>query len=363
MKLLFICENIDTHLQYKIDQLTAQGIEVECLLWHNTTLVKNAEEEAIAFENELGFLENSGALQTFAKARKYKKLFEALTENNYDSVNIYKTTTLCAPYLDNIRKISKSYFVTVENASIEHNRTTKKLFDHAHCLLFNNQTQLESFEKEFGYDEKTLIARDANHLFNIIDDLEPREIEKFKHYLNISDEKHLVYCGLGTHFEIQKKFIDDILKLPRQQLKQTTFIFDPEASTMIDKEMLIEYLEDKRFDFLLPDTLLTDLQKAMLFKLSHSTIILPGTDDYLILDPSLYLKNHVYRYESSERDPKYQKLDIFIDSYDNFENNLTFNEDSHHLIDELTQKNREIITTLYHPQICLENYLKVLEIL
>lgn len=361
MKLLFICEKIDKHLQYRIDQLADHNIKVECLLWHSATLFKNGAEEEIKFENELGFLENSGTLQTFVKSRKYKKLCDSLAQ--YDSVNIYNTVTICAPYLDHIRKLSKSYFVTVEDAPIEHNRATKKLFNHAHCLLFKSQSQLESFEKEFGYDEKTLLAREGNHLFMTIDALEPQKVEQFKHYLNISDDKHLVYCGLGADSAIQRRFIDDILKLPYELLKQTTFIFDPEASTMIDKEMLIEYLEDKEFDFLLPDTLLSDVQKAMLFEISHSTIILPGSDDYHTLDPSLYLKNHVYRYESNQRDPKYQKLDVFIDSYDNFENSLTFNTDSHHLADELTQKNREIYTTLYHPQICLENYLKILEIL
>ncbi len=361
MKLLFICEKIDTHLQYKLDQLADQDIEVECLLWQNTTLYKDGQEHAIELQNELSFLENSGALQTFAQARKYKKLFESL--ERYDSINIYKTTAQCTPYLENIRKVARSYFITIGEEPIEYNRAVKKLFDHAHCLLFNSQSQLESFEKKFGYDEKTLMARDSNPLFTVIDALKKREIEKFEDYLNISNEKHLVYCGLGTDATMQKAFIDDILKLPNQQLIQTTFIFDPEASTLVDKEMLMEYLEDKRFDFLLPDTLLSDSQKAMLLQLSQSTIFLPGSSEHHTLHPSLYLKNHVYRYGSKKRDPKYQKLDIFIDSYDNFENALTFNEDSHSLVDELTQKNREVITTLYHPQICLDNYLKVLEIL
>ncbi len=361
MKLLFICEKIDSHLKYRLDQLADQNIEAECLVLPTCTLHKNGEEKVIELENRLSFLESRGALQTFAKTVKYKKLFDSLEQ--YDSINIYKTATLCAPYLENIRKISKSFFVTVEEKTIEHNRHIKKLFEHAHCLLFNSQSQIERFEKEFGYDEKTLIARDSNPLFTIIDAIENREIEKFKNYLNISNTKHLVYCDLGSDSLMQKTFIDDILKLPLQQLTQTTFIFDPEASSLVDKEMLIEYLEDKRFDYLLPDSLLSDKQKAMLFKISKSTIFLPGAGEYNTIQPSLYLKNHLYRYGSNETDPKYKKLELFIDSYENFENAITFNDDSHHLIDELTQKNREIITKLYHPQICLENYLKVLEIL
>lgn len=361
MKLLFICEKIDSHLQYRLDQLASQNIDAECLVLPTSTLYKKGEEKTIETENRLGFLEKSGALQSLTRKLKYKKLFESL--ESYDSVNIYKSTTLCEPYLESIRKISKSYFITVEKASIKHSRQIKKLFEHAHCLLFNSQSQLERFEKEFGYDEKTLMARDSNHFLTLIDTLEEKEIEKFKNYLNLANGKHLVYCDLGSVISVQKTFIDDLLKLPNQQLRETTFIFDPASSSIVDKEMLIEHLEDKRFDYLLPDSLLNDTQRAMLFKISQSTIVLSGSSEYRTLQPSLYVKNHLYRYGKAARDSKYQKLDIFIDSYENFENALTFNDASHHLIEELTQKNREIITKLYHPEICLENYLKVLEIL
>lgn len=361
MKLLFICEKIDLYLKHRLDQLTEHGIEADCLVLPKFTLYKNWEKEVFEPDNRLSFLEKNNTLKTVVKTLKYKKLFDSLEQ--YDTVNIYKSSTLCAPYMDNIRKISKSYFVTVENALIEHNRYIKKLFDNAHCLLFDSQSSLDKFEKEFGYDEKTLIARDSNHFLTLIDALKDSEIEKFKNYLNLSNDKHLVYCDLGSDTVAQKIFIEDLLRLPHQQLKQTTFIFDPGASTLIDKEILIEYLGDKRFDYLLPDSLLNDKQKAMLFKISQSTILLPGSSDYNTLQPSLYVKNHIYRYGDTQPQEKYQKLDIFIDSYENFENALTFNKDSFHLVDELTQKNRETITKLYHPKICLENYLKILEIL
>jgi len=362
MKLLFICEKIDSHLPYLIDQLTNQNIVAEYLILPTFTLYREGKERLIEPpESGLSFLEESGPLQGLAKTLKYKKFFEMLA--HYDSVNIYKSTTLCAQHLDNIRKLSKSYFVTVEDAEIEHNRQNKKLFEDAHCLLFNSQSQLGRFEKEFGYDEKTLLARDGNNFLTLIDGLEARKIEKFKSYLNLSDEKHLVYCDLGSDISMQKTFIDDILKLPTTLLKYTTFIFDSASSSLVDKERLIEHLEDKEFDYLLPDSLLSEEQKAMLFKISQSTIILPGSSERDTLQPLLYMKNHVYRYGDVAKDAKYKKLDIFIDSYENFENALTFNKDSLHLVNELTQKNREIITKLYHPEICLENYLKVLEIL
>jgi len=362
MKLLFICERVDTDLKYLIEQLTNQNIVAEYLILPTFTLYREGAERIIEIpDSGLGFLENSGALESFTKTLKYKKFFELLA--HYDSVNIYKSTILCAPYLDNIRKLSKSYFVTVEDVAIEHNRQVKKLFEDAHCLLFKTQSHLEKFEKEFGYDEKTLIARGSNQFFTVIDGLQDRKVAKFKNYLNLSNEKHIVYCDLGSDIKTQKTFIDDILKLPIKQRQYTTFIFDPSASTLVDKEMLIEYLEDKEFDYLLSDSLLNSEQKAMLFKISQSTIILIGSSEQNTLQPSLYLRNHIYRYGDVEKDPKYQKLGMFIDNYENFENALTFNKDSIHLINELTQKNREIITNLFHPEICLENYMKVLEIL
>ncbi|MCH9812702.1 MAG: hypothetical protein K0U47_02030 [Epsilonproteobacteria bacterium] len=358
MKLLFICDKIDLHLKHRLDALTTEGIETECLVLPKLTLYKNWEKEVIEVESGLGFLEKSGTLQTLALAQKYKKLFETLPR--YDSVNLYKATSLCAPYLDHIKKLAKSYFITVEPNFSEQNRHISKLFEHAHCLLFESQSQLDTFETHYGYDEKTLITRDENHLFGVIDSVKDDTIEKFKHYLNLSESKHIVYCDLGSDISMQKRFIKDLLKLSAKQLRETTFIFDPVSSTLIDKEMLIEFLEDKQFDYLLPESLLSDEQKAMLLTLSQSSMILPGSGDYSILYPSLYVKNHVYCYERSQKE---KKMELFIDDYENFENATTFNEGSHHLVDELTQKNREIMTTLYHPTLCLENYLKVLKVL
>jgi hypothetical protein len=361
MKLLFVCKKIDLYLKRRLDQLTAEGFEAHCLVLPKFTLYKNWEKEELEPDFKLGFLEKNDTLKNVTNLIKYKKLFTMMEK--YDSVNIYKASKLCSLHIDNIKKVTKSYFVTVEDEPIEHNRHIKKLFDGAYFLIFNSKTSLETFEKEFGYDEKTLIARDGNHFFSIIDEITNSEIEKFTNYLNISHQKHLIYCDLGTDSKVQKDFIDDILNLSNEQLKNSTFIFDPAASTLIDKEMLIEYLADKSFDYLLPDSLLTDKQKAMLFKISQSTIFLPGSEDYNTIQPSLYVKNHLYRYGEQELNPKYKKVDIFIDIYENFENVQTANTESYQLVDELTQKNRETITRLYHPQISLESYLKILDIL
>jgi hypothetical protein len=197
----------------------------------------------------------------------------------------------------------------------------------------------------------------------MIDNLEKEEVEKFKEYLSLKEENHLVYCDLGSDTQIQKDFIDSICDLSKNLLKTITFVFDPAASTLIDKEILIENLQEKEFNYLLPDSLLTDRQKSILFKISDSTIFLPGGGDYSTLHPSLYVKNHLFRFGSDIVNTKYKKIDIFIDTYLNFESSLTASSDSHHIIDELTQKNHDVINSMYHPKICLDNYLKILEIL
>lgn len=361
MKLLFICESIDLALKHRLDQLTAQNIEAHALVLPKFTIYKNWEKEYIEPKGYFDFFDRLEKLSSILKSFKYKKLFESL--QRYDSVNIYKSSTICAPLINDIRKISRSYFVTVENLNIAKNRQIVKMFDSANCILFDNLTTLEKFEKQFGYDEKTLIARDGNHLLSIIDQLEDQEIEKFKSYLNLNMQKKLVYCDLGSDSKMQISFISELLKLPYEQLKWTTFIFDPTSSTLIDKENLVEYLSDKRFDYLLPDSLLTDRQKAMLLKISQNSIILPSSEDYNTLHPSLYTKSHIYLYGVKDKKPFYKKNDIYVDTFENFVNSLTFNPDSHNLMDELLNKNQENVTKLFHPDITLKNYLEILKVL
>jgi hypothetical protein len=344
-----------------MDQLTEQNIEVHALVLPKFTIYKNWDKEQIEPSGYIGFLEKNEKLGAISKNFKYKKLFESL--DRYDSVNIYKSSTLCAPLLNSIRKIARSYFITIENFNIAKNRHTTKMFDSASCILFNNLDTLNKFENRFGYDEKTLIARDGNHLLKIIDQLDEQEIEKFKSYLNLDMQKKLVYCDLGSDSKMQISFISQLLKLPYEQLKRTTFIFDPTSSTLIDKENLVEFLSDKRFDYLLPDSLLTDMQKAMLLKISQNSIILPSSDDYNTLYPSMYTKSHIYLYGVKRDKNYYKNNDIFVDTFENFENSLTFNPDSHNLIGELLNKNQESVTKMFHPDVTLKNYLEILKIL
>ncbi len=360
MKILFICKEMDSHLEYRVNQLTNHGFEVECLELLTQNIVKNGEKYKIELDNKFSFLEKSAKLKNFSKKLMYRQLFSSIL--NYDTINIYKTASLTAPYIDIIKKHSKSFYVTIEE-DITNNRDMKKLLESSYCILFDEELQLESFEEKFGYDEKTLIAHDSNHFFELIDSISKDELEKFKNYLNISDKKYTVYCDLGNDINIQKEFIDDVLDLPTSLLQKTTFIFNPVSTDIIDKEMLVEYLVDKKFDYLMPDSLLTDKQKAMLLILSNGTIILNGYSEYSSLKPSFYVENHVYRYGTKNKNPKYEKLQLFIDNFDNFENTITFNQDSVNLINELTHKNKEIITKLYHPNNTLENYLKIMDIL
>ncbi len=168
---------------------------------------------------------------------------------------------------------------------------------------------------------------------------------------------------MSINLEEQISFIDDLLKLPHEQLRKTTFVFDPSSSDIVTKESLIEYLREKRFDYLLPDSLLTDGQKAMLIVSCNSCILLPGFNPQSVLYPALYTKIHIYKYHDISKSKFLDSHDIFIDTFENFENRLTFNDDSRNLTDEFLEKNQSEITKLFHPKNCLKNYLEVLKIL
>lgn len=358
MKLLYICEKIDLDLKHRLDQLTAENIETHVLVLPKFTLYKNWEKEVIEPESTLGVFDNT--FSTLSLSLKYKKLFDSL--ERYDSINVYKCVPLCAPYLEKLKNSAKSYFITCSGERIEKNRANTKLFEKANCILFDDEQSLDQFEIEQGFDEKTLLARNAHPILEVIDNLKTEAIEKFKHYLNIEDTKNIVYCDLGANITLQKTFIETLLSLPTEQLRSTTFIFDPVSSTLIDKEQLVEFLKDKRFDYLMPDALLTDEQKAMLIAISQSTIILPNSPHSNALIPSLYAKNHLYSYEKDAQMDFYKKEDIFIDSFDNFVHMLTYNNGSVQLMDELLTKNKHNITKLFHPKETLGNYLEVLKV-
>ena len=352
-KLLFICEEIDLALKQRLDQFTLQGIETHALVLPEFTIYRNWEEEVIEVESPPNFLDKIGKFQTNFKE---KKILESL--ESYDSINIYKCSTLCAPLLDNICKISKSYFLTIQNENIEKSRLITKLFDNSFCMIFNTQSDLVEFEKKFGYDEKTFVIKNANHIFSIIDKLFKEKIENFKKYLNLDKDKNLIYCDLGGDIQTQINFINDLERLPKDLLKKSTFLFDLSYSSLVDKEQLIEYLQEKSFDFLMPDSLLSDEYKAMFFTISQMSIVLPTSIPYNTLYPSLYSKSHVYSYGECIK-----KDDIFVDTFENFASSLTRNTHSNELTNELKEKNREIMTKTYHPDVSLENYMEILKIL
>ncbi len=361
MKLLFICDKIDSGLKSRVDHLAEKEIEVHVLELPTFALYKNWEKEILEPKTPMDFLNINKKLQTFSKTLQYKKLFDSL--DDYDGVNIYKSSTICAPHIDGIRKIAKSYFITINDEFIEKSRQMIKMFDNSCCMLFNSLNNLTKFEKDFGYDEKTLIARDGVTLMSVIDSLKSEKVEKFKNYLNLDSHKSVTYCYLGKSLDMQISFIDELLKLPASLLRENTFIFDPSDSSLVDKERLIEYLGDKKFDFLLPDSQLTDEQRAVLLAISKNSIILPNPKNLDTLHSSLYIKNHPYFYGNTPDEEFYKEHNIFIDSYENFENSQTFNRDSKQLMDELLNTNQEAIKKLFHPEVNTQNYLEILKIL
>ncbi len=361
MKLLFICEKMDLGLKLRLDQLTQNNIEASCLVLPKFTLYKDWEKEIIESDSGIDILDKTPILSSISKSLKYKNLLSSL--DNYDSINIYKCSKMCAPYLDVFKKIIKSYYITVEDDAEIKNRNQKRLYKYASCLLFDCEHKLNSFENKYAYDEKTLIARDSSEIMGIVDDISNLEVHKFKKYLNLDTEKNIVYCDLGTNFDQQIKLINGILKLSKQQIKTTTFIFDSGASTLVDKERLIEYIDSKSIDFLVPDSLLKDKQKAMLLKISKSCIVLPESDEYNTLYPALYTKNHIYYYGNKKDNKLINEHNIFIDTFENFENMQSFNNDSYLLISELLEKNKITIKKLLHPKVVIDKYLEILKIL
>ncbi len=357
MKLLYICNKIDKLLDSRVDELRELDFEIDIVALSSATLHTIDSEKSVDIDHK--------NFQNIFKNLKYKRLFDIL--DKYDGVVVYKCIEIASSYFDTIKKLSKRYLVVVDKEFDKKSRNITKLLDGSSCILLQDEEALSIFEEQYGYDEKTLIDRKVSYLMLDIDSIRDSELERFQNFLELDLNKSLIYCDLGIDLELQKSFLDDILKLSVDKLRKSTFILDTSSSSIVDKELLFEYLTDKDFDYLLSDSLLSDRQKAMLILLSNSTIILSTKDPYNSLYPSLYVKNHIYRYIESSFNSSVDKIfvdhDIFIDSFENFENTLTYNSDSHHLFEEMLNKNQEEIKKLFHPKLCLKNYLNILEIL
>jgi hypothetical protein len=359
MKILFLYTKFDNALKEKITQLQAHNAEVSTLSLTEYKLHENGKTVYIAPTSKLEFLEkNSGKLRILNRIFKRKKLINSLED--YDIIDIYKCEQSALFIVDEVRQKCYDFFVTYSLEKDQPNLLIKQFYKYlyakARFLLFNRADAKEHFS--YGYKEKSRLILEAIPMLEELDNISEEEIFKASYAMGFDLENDIIYCDMSGSITGQLTLIDDLLKLPKSRLRQSTFIFHLNRHNLEERKHIKTHLEEKNFDYLLIETLITPKQSALLYKIADKAIILSESESNHTLALSLYAKNHTYLYENVTIDRLYHDNDLFIDTFENFKKE---NRANHGIINDLLSKNAEKIYKLFSSKACINRYIEVIK--
>ncbi len=358
MKILFLYTKFDNALKEKIALLEAHNAEVSTLSLLEYKLTENGEVTYIEPESKLAFLEKNGSkLRVINRIFKRKQLLSSLED--YDIIDIYKCEKSTLFIVDEIREKCYDFFVTLTHQEEATNILTKQLYKYlyqkARFLLFTSSKRKNDFG--YGHEEKSRLIFEGINQLNALDKVTEEEIFKASYAMGFDLEKDIIYCDMSGTLQRQLSFIDDLLALPIERLRQSTFIFHLNAHNLEERNKLKAHLEKQNFDYLLIESLITPKQSALLYKIADKSIILSAAEDNHALALSLYSQNHTYLYGDFPVDEVYKQESLFIDTFENFKQE----EDENILINELLQDNQKKIFTLFNPDESINRYIEVLK--
>lgn len=359
MKILFLYTKFDNALKEKIKRLQAHNAEVSTLSLTEYKLHENGEDTFIEPTSRLEFLEkNSSSLRILNRIFKRKKLLNSLED--YDIIDIYKCEKSALFIVDEIREKCYDYFVTISPQEQTPNILIKQfyryLYNKARFLLFSRKNIQNAFH--YPQDEKSRIIPDAIPMLKELDKISEEEVFKASYAMGFDMEKDIIYCDMSGSLQRQLHFIDDLLKLPEHKLRQSTFIFHLNRHNLEERKRLKAHLEEKNFDYLLIEALITPKQSALLYKIADKAIILSEDESNPTLALSLYAKNHTYLYHDTPIDALYHDRELFIDTFENFTKER---EDHNGILNDLLQQNQKTIAALFEPENCIIRYIEVLK--
>ncbi len=362
MKILFICNKIDKQLRQRIAQLEKNGAQTAILSLTEYKLT-TVDKEVIDLDpnSPLEFLENNlSSLRLLNRTIKRKKIINQL--EYYDLIDIYKNEKTALLLIDNILEKCYGYFVTVgddeELSGAITNYKLKQLYKKAIFIIFNSQTQQENFP--FKFSNKFEVVRNGIDIFEEIDKIDEQKMMTFANKFDIDRHKSIVYCELAGSIQDQKELIEEIAELPKERLKQHTFIFTLLSHGAEERKDIKAFLGNKKFDFLLLDSMLTPAQRAMLLKISNSAIVLSTNPKHDTLQAVLYAKNLTYIYRVDALEAVYAHNDIFIERFSHF---IDPTQSSYkiELVDDILEQNSKKIYEIFAPQNAITNYIEAIK--
>ncbi len=356
MKILFLYTKFDSALKEKIKLLKEHNAEVSALSLLEYKLTEDDDITQMEPPSRLEFLEkNSAKLRVINRIFKRKSLLSSL--DDYDIIDVYKCEKSALFIVDEISEKCYDFFVTVSSEEHAPNILTKQfykyLYQKARFLLFSSSEIKNSFS--YIDEEKSRLIYEGMPLLEELAKISEEEIFKASYAMGFDLEKDIIYCDMSGALRTQMRFIDDLLTLPIQRLRQSTFIFHLNAHTLDERKALKAHLEEKNFDYLLIEALITPKQSALLYKIADKSLILSDSSSLVL---SLYSKNHTYLYGDIMIDDIYQKESLFIDTFDHF---TSKKEEDNVIINDLLEDNKQKIQMIFSPDESINRYIEVLK--
>ncbi len=359
MKILFIYTKFDNALKLKVEELRAHNAEVSTLSLLEYKLQDKENVSVFNPPSRLEFLEDkSPKLRLLNRIFKRKKLIQNL--DDYDIIDIYKCEKSALFIVDEVSEKCYDFFVTCskeQEKNVLFSRFFYKyLYEKARFLLFNNKRLLKHFP--YPDEEKSCLIYDGIPLLDYIDAISEEEVFKASHAMGFDLEKDIIYCDMSGSTQRQITFIDTLLTLPKQRLKESTFIFHLNQHTLDERKHIRAHMEEKNFDYILIEAFITPKQSALLYKIADKAIVLSYTEENATLVHALYAKNHTYLYHDTAIDAIFKERDIFIDSFENF---MANEGEGNLIIKDMLQANKEKIYEVFSVQESINHYIEVLK--
>jgi len=353
MRILFIYTKIDNTLRDRVKRLREHNATVDTLSLLEYKLDENGSEVKFDINSKLEFLEDKGKLKIANRIKKRKKLLDQL--KSYDLIDIYKCENSALPIKKKIEELCCCFFVTVndENISFLKRAIFSPLYSDADILIFSSKSQLNSFK--FGDKDRYRYLAKPISLFKNIDNTSLESVKKAYQAMGLDQNKDIVYCDLSSSIDRQLKLIEEISSINRDFLLKKTFIFWLSSHDLHDRDAIKDTLLEKNFDYLLIETMMTQKQQALIYKLCNTSIILSDKSDSLPI--SLYSKHKIYLYEKPDIDAIFNEEDFYMQDFEEFIDQNSENK----IENDLLEKNHKKAKEIFDPKSSVENYISIIK--
>jgi len=355
MKILFIYTKADELLRQKAQKFREHNAKVSMLSLLEYRLDDDNKSHTFDIDSPLEFLEKYKKLRVTNRIFKRKKLISYL--DYYEIIILYKCEKSALFIVDDILDKCYDFFVYLSDKKPKKNLLYKNLYKKARFIIINSYNKEDDFN--IGFENKTRIIYDGISIFQEIDKISQEDILKVANVMKLDLNKDIVYVDLNTSIDRQFSIIDELASIDIEKLKNMTFVFHLNSHDLDQRKSIKEKLKDKDFDFLLIEAMMSDKQKALIFKLSNKSIISSNDGIIKSLELSLYSKNHIYLYRETKIDPIYKERNFFIKNFDDFINEEINKKDSIEI--DMLKRNREKIFEIFDPENSIQQCIKVIK--